>query len=139
MMLRMLSLGVVSLAVLAGCGSQQVGYQITDRNHSLSVTREQQYPGSDWANHVIVTRFPECQRRYKLKDSTSDSSKLDVYLVEPQVYILNHAKRWYIAETKACQWQQYDEPPPEPGTLVGTFQTKGDQLTWIDKAEKKGE
>jgi hypothetical protein len=139
MTLRTLALGLVSLAMLAACGSQQVGYQITDRNHSLSVTREQQYPGSDWTNHVIVTRFPECQRRYKLKDSTSDSFKADVYLVEPQVYILNHGKRWYIAETKACQWQQYDEPPPEPGTLIGTFQTKGDQLTWNAKTEKKGE
>ena len=57
--------------ILAGCGSQQAGYQITDRNHSLSISRDQQYPGSDWTNHLIVSRFPECQRRYKLKESTT--------------------------------------------------------------------
>ncbi len=123
--------------VLVACGSQQAGYQITDRHHSLSVTRDQQYPGSDWTNYLVVTRFPECQRRYKLKDSATDSFKMDVYLVEPQVFILNHGKRWYIAETKSCKWQAYESPPPEPGELIGTFQTKDDGLTWVDKAPKK--
>lgn len=123
--------------ILAGCGSQQAGYQITDRNHSLSISRDQQYPGSDWTNHLIVSRFPECQRRYKLKESNTKNFKMDVYLVEPQVFILNHGKRWYIAETKTCQWQQYEAPPPEPGELIGTFQTKEEELTWIDKAPKK--
>jgi hypothetical protein len=137
MKLRSLALALFSLLTLAACGSQQVGYQITDRNHSLSVTREQQYPGSDWTNHVIVTRFPECQRRYKLKESPSNSFKLDVYLVEPHVYIFNHGKLWYIGETKACQWQKYDAPPPEPGELVGTFQVKNDQLVWIENPANK--
>lgn len=139
MKLRTLALTLFSLLVLAACGSQQVGYQITDRNHSLSVTREQQYPGSDWTNHVVVTRFPECQRRYKLRDSTNNSFKLDVYLVEPHVYIFNHGKRWYIGETRECKWQEYDTPPPAPGDLIGTFQVKDEQLVWLDKAPKKDE
>ena len=62
---------------------------------------------------------------------------MDVYLVEPQVFILNDGKRWYIAETKTCKWQQYEAPPPEPGELIGTFQNKEEDLAWIDKAPKK--
>ena len=136
-MKRRLVITATVALLTAGCGSQQTGYQITDRNHSLSVTREQQYPGSDWTNHFVVSRFPECQRRYKLKDSPTDAFKLDVYRVEPQVFIINHGKLWYVAETKACGWQQYKEPPPEPGELIGTFQSRDDALQWVDKTEKK--
>jgi hypothetical protein len=42
-----------------------------------------------------------------------------------------------VAETKACGWQQYKEPPPEPGELIGTFQSRDDALLWVDKTEKK--
>lgn len=128
---RSLWLAAVSMLLLGACGSQQAGYQITDRNHSLSVTRDQQYPGSDWINHLVVSRFPECQRRYKLKESPDASFKMDVYRVEPGVFILNHGKRWYIAETGACRWQQYENPPPEPGELIGSFENKGDTLAWV--------
>lgn len=134
-----LVLALVMLLGLAGCGSQQAGYQITDRNHSIAVMREQQYPGSAWTNHVVVARYPECQRRYPLKESPGIAFKLDVYRIEQQVYVLNHGKRWYIAETGACRWQQYEEEPPEPGELIGTFQVKNEVLTWIDKAPKKDE
>lgn len=143
-MRRLLILAVTLL--LAACGSQQAGYQITDRNHSLSVTRDQSYPGGNWTNWLVVTRFPECQRRYALKDSSSESFKMDVYRPEPGVFILNHGRRWYIAETRTCRWQQYEEEPPEPGELVGTFKTKDDALVWeaaesraAGKGAKRGE
>jgi hypothetical protein len=128
---------LLGLFMLAGCGNQQAGYQIADRNHSLSVTRSQQYPGSAWVNYLIVTNYPTCQRRYKLKDSPGLSFKMDVYQVEPQVFILSHSKRWYVAETNTCNWQQYETPPPEPGDLIGTFQAKTDGLKWEDKSPKK--
>ncbi len=138
-MIRRMTLLVALCAVAfaAGCGNQQAGYQIDDRNHSLSVMREQGYPGSPWDNWFIVARFPDCQRRFPLRKS-GDNFKLDVYRVDPGVFILNHGKRWYVTETQACQWQLYPEPPPEPGDLIGTFQTKGDELVWVDKEPAKG-
>lgn len=123
--------------LLAACGSQQAGYQITDRNHSLSVTRDQPYLGANWDNWLVVTRFPECQRRYALKESSSEAFKMDVYRVEQGVFILNHGKRWYIAETRTCRWQQYESEPPQPGELIGSFRTRDDQLVW-EPAEAKG-
>ena len=134
-MMRRLTLLFATL-ILAGCGSQQGAYQIDGNNHALSVTRTQDYPGSDWTNYLVVSRYPDCQRRYRLKD-TGDNFKLDIYRVKPGVFILNQSKRWYVTETQACQWQQFPEPPPEPGELIGTLQTKADELVWIDKQEKK--
>lgn len=121
--------------LLAACGSQQASYEITDRNHSLSVTRDQQYPGAKWDTWLVVARFPECQRRYALAQS-GDKFKLDLYRVEPGVYIINQAKLWYVIETKECRQQKYDSAPPEPGDLIGTFLTKDEQLVYVSKDDK---
>lgn len=135
-MMRLLALFLATL-MLAGCGSQQAGYEIDGSNkHTLSLTRTQDYPGSDWKNYLVVSRFPGCQRRYRLGD-TGDSYKMDVYRAQSGVFILNQSKRWYVTETQTCQWQEYPEPPPEPGELIGTFQTKADELVWVDKDAKK--
>lgn len=130
-------LSLAAVAALAACGSQQAGYEISDRNHSLSVTRAQPYPSAAWDTHLVVSRFPECQRRYELKP-TGDKFKMDVYRFEPGVFVLNAGKRWYVAETKTCRWDTYKEPPPEPGDLVGTFRVKGDALVFV-KAEEGGQ
>lgn len=131
---------LVSALALTACGTQQAGYQLTDRNHSLSITRDQQYPGSDWSNYVVVSYYPTCQRRYPLKESPSVAFKVDLYRINPQVFVFNHGKRWYITEVPTCRWQQYDAEPPEPGELIGSFQVKEDALVWVDNpALKKDE
>ncbi len=132
------ALWVLAAAFLVGCGNQQAGYQIVDRHHSISVTRSQQYPGSKWDTWLVVSRFPECLRRYKI-NQTLDKFKMDLYRVEPGVFIANQGKNWFVMETKECRQQKYAEPPPEPGDLIGTFQTKADQLVWISKEEKAPE
>ena len=132
---RFCALAATLLAgLLAGCGSQQAGYQITDRNHSITITRDQPYPGAKWDTWLVVSRFPECQRRYPLTQ-TADKFKLDLYRVEPGVFIVNQGKNWHVAETKGCQQQKYTTPPPEPGDLIGTFQTRGDVLVYLSKEE----
>ena len=129
-MWRALFVALLGAIVLAGCGSQQAGYQITDNEHSLSITRSQQYPGATWDTWLVVSRFPDCVRRHELK-STGDKFKMDVYRFEPGVFVLNQGKRWYAAETKTCRSQMYKEAPPEPGVLVGTFQIKGEELVFV--------
>lgn len=126
---------VILVMVLSACGSQQAAYQIVDRHHSISVTRDQQYPGAKWDTKLVVSRFPECQRRYTLAQS-GDKFKMDVYRVEPGVFILNQGKAWYVAETKECRYQKFDSVPPEPGELVGTFQVKNEELVFVSKEKK---
>jgi hypothetical protein len=131
------AIGALSLG-LAGCGSQQAAYDFSNGLESLSVTRDQQYPGSNWDTRLIVARDPECQRRYTLK-ATGDKFKMAVYRYEPGVFLLNQGKRWYVAETRTCRWQMYDEAPPEPGELIGNFVIKDEKLAYVSEEKKAAE
>jgi hypothetical protein len=135
MMKRVLML--LATGFLAGCGSSQnASLLLGDPTHSLSVIRQQAYYGSDWATDFVVSRYPDCVRRYPLKGVSAEKLKLDIYNVEPGVFIANAGKRWYVAETRQCRLEQYDTPPPFPGEVIGTFQIKDGQLTYVDRAKK---
>lgn len=128
---------LLSILLLTACGgSQNASMLIDDAAHSLSVIRKQAYLGSEWTTEFVVSRYPECMRRHPLKGVVADKLKLDVYRVEAGVFILNAGKRWYVSETKTCRLEQYDNPPPEPGELIGTFQIKDGQLTFVGKVVK---
>jgi hypothetical protein len=128
---------LAALLGLTACGDiQYAAYHINGGNHSLSLTREQAYAGSEWDTALVVARYPDCQRRYPLKGVVSDRIKMDVYRTGPGVFILNAGKRWYVTETATCRFEQYKEAPPEPGELMGVFQIKDGQLQFVDKAPK---
>lgn len=126
------------IVLLAGCGdTQHAAYLIGGAQHSLTLTRQQAFIGSDWDTELVVARFPDCQRRYALTGVSSDKIKLDVYRSEPLVFILNAGKRWYVTETKTCRFEQFKEAPPAPGDLVGSFQLRNGDLEYKDQEENK--
>lgn len=127
--MRSILSAIVGALLLAACGNQQAGYIITDNKHSLSITRTQDYPGARWDTRLVISNFPECQRRHMLKD-TGDKFTADLYRTEPNVFILNQGKRWYVAATSGCRMQQFDAEPPEPGELIGRFEIKDDALVF---------
>ena len=102
--MRSILSAIVGALLLAACGNQQAGYIITDNKHSLSITRTQDYPGARWDTRLVISNFPECQRRHMLKD-TGDKFTADLYRTEPNVFILNQGKRWYVAATSGCRMQ----------------------------------
>ncbi len=119
------------LLFLTGCGdAQHAAYLISGAQHSLTLTRQQDFAGSEWNTELIVARFPDCQRRYFLTSVVSDKLKMDVYRTEPGVFILNSGKRWYVTETQTCRFEQFKVPPPEPGDLIGSFQVKDGALEY---------
>lgn len=120
-----IGLVLLSILALAGCGdTQHAAYLVAGPQHSLTLTRQQAFIGSDWDAELVVARFPECQRRYPLTGLVGDVIKLDVYRTEPGVFILNSGKRWYVTETRTCRFEQFKDIPPAPGDLVGRFQVK---------------
>jgi hypothetical protein len=136
MMKRLVPL--LSVLMLAACGDKQnAAYLIAGGQHSLTLTRQQAFIGSDWDTELVVARFPDCQRLYPLKGVVSDKIKMDVYRTEPGVFILNAGKRWYVTETQTCRFEQYKEPPPEPGDLIGSFQILDGDLVYKDLEQKK--
>lgn len=122
---------LLSIVLLTACGdTQHAAYLITDGQHSLTLTRQQTFIGSDWDTEFVVARFPDCQRRYPLKDLVGDKLKIDVYRTEPGVFILNSGKRWYVTETRTCRFEQFKEAPPAPGDVIGSFQVKDGTLEY---------
>ena len=113
---------LLPVLLLGACGdTQQAAYLIGGSQHSLTLTRQQDFAGAEWNTELVVAHIPECQRRYFLTGRIGDTVKLDVYRAEPGVFILNQGKHWFVTETKTCLFQEFKVPPPEPGELVGGF------------------
>lgn len=129
---------LLSVLVLGACGdTQNAAYLIAGGQHSLTLTRQQAFVGSDWDTQLVVARFPDCQRRYPLAAVSGDQIRVDVYRTEPGVFILNSGKRWYVTETQTCRFEQFKEPPPAPGALIGSFQARDGKLEYKDQGAPK--
>jgi hypothetical protein len=131
MKLRSLLLSLLAVLLLAGCDIEPAAYLIDGGDHSLTVERRKSYFwSSGWELDLVVARYPDCQRRYALKKA---GEKVFVYLfrVQPGVFILKQGKRWYVAETRECRFQQYEEEPPLPGELLGSFRVKGGTFGFV--------
>ncbi|MCX7897384.1 MAG: hypothetical protein N2441_05885 [Rhodocyclaceae bacterium] len=137
-MMRRTLFAAFSVCFLAACVKEPVAYQIEGGDHSLTLERNKPYFwSSGWELDLIVARYPECQRRYALKKVKSEKLRVDLYSPEPFVFILNQGKNWYVAETRQCRMQAYEEPPAEPGPLLGSFRTKGGQFAFYPADDKK--
>lgn len=135
---RLLPLLLSSLA-LAACVKEPAAFLIDGGDHSLTIERNKPYPwSSGWELDLIITRFPDCQRRHALKKA-SDAKKLriDLYRTPTGAFILNQGNRWYVAETKECRMQQFEEEPPEPGDYIGSFKEKGGTFGYFPAEEQK--
>jgi len=136
MKLRLLLI-LFMLPLLAGCEIEPASLLIDGGNHSLTLERKKAYFwSSGWELDLVVARYPDCQRRYPLKKS-GEKVRVDVYRVKPGVFIINQANRWYIAETKDCRFQQYEEEPPEPGEFVGSFRVKNGTFSFLPYEDEK--
>ena len=66
-----------------------------------------------------------------------DGVRVDVFQPEPGVYILRQGKRWYVAETKDCRMQQFEDEPPEPGEYLGAFRVKNNVFAFVPASDAK--
>lgn len=126
--------------LLSACGkSQHAFFYTSNPAQSLTIVREQAYAGGPWESALTVAGLPNCQRRYVLKDLPSEQFKIDVYAPEPNIFILNADRRWYVTSLERCVFQTYQTPPPEPGELIGSFRVKDGQLVYVAVSKSKSE
>lgn len=134
--MRWLVLVLASL-VLAGCKSETASFLVAGNDAALTLERRKPYWWSDgWQVDLVARNNPHCQRRHKLKDAGNGAFRVDVYMPAATAFILRQGKRWYVADLKSCEMQQFKEEPPEPGELVGSFRVKGGVFKFIENKDK---
>lgn len=130
--MRRMAIAATAALLLAGCGTESASFLVSGGDVALTLERTKPYFWSDgWDLEMVVRNNPACQRRYPLKGAADGAFKVEVYSAGPGVFILRQAKRWYVTDLKSCQFQQFKETPPEPGALLGAFQTKNGDFKFV--------
>lgn len=133
---------LVLALLLAGCENNAASYQIDgNKDHSISLMREQSLPFGPVAQRFVVLRAPVCQRRFTVEDSPAEMDKVSLYEVAPRLYAAQQGKNWYALGTEACQVQVFskeDRPETPPGRLLGTFEKQGSALHFVPAAPEDG-
>ncbi|KAF7597908.1 MAG: hypothetical protein CGU28_15895 [Candidatus Dactylopiibacterium carminicum] len=124
MKIRMLVLSVMALVGLSACENDAASMLIDGKEHSISLMREQSWV---WSSQVeqrfIVSRLPECQRRYTVDPGARTMAPIELYEIRAMLYVAKQGDTWYAVGTEACQVQKFQEKPERiPGRLLGRFE-----------------
>lgn len=129
---------VMAGLLLAGCQAETASYLAEGSRHALTVVRQPAYPWSETVDlELVVTRLPECQRRFTLKPMPANSTRVDVFVIGDTDFALRQGKNWYAVDSAACTAR--NAAPPEegpPGRAVGRFQRKDDGLRFVAAEER---
>lgn len=129
---------LLSALLVAACGDNQMAFFSGDQaGQSVSVIREQAWLGGPWQTTLIVAAVPQCQRRYPLDGLATGELRIDVYRPGEGNFILSTDGRWFVTELQDCAFQAYQQPPPAPGELVGSFQMQNHELRYHARASTR--
>lgn len=119
---------MILLAALGGCGSDSASYMVAeDREHAMTIFRDQSYPGADWELAIVLARLPDCQRRHPLKAAPSDQPYQAALYADADAegfYLLHSDRTWYEVQLNACGLKPIEPVDEPPATLVGTWQER---------------
>ncbi len=119
-------------AVLSGCENDAASYIVEDKDHAITLIREQHYFWSDNTDLAIVpARLPDCQRRHPIKSAPLDQAQVSLYEITSDLFQAQQGDNWYLVDTKGCTVKPLDSAPADLGRLVGTFDRKDGRLRFI--------
>jgi hypothetical protein len=121
-------LPLLAVLPLAGCLQDTASYAFPEKDHAITLIRNQTWPWQDTMSvEVVALRLPECNEGMSVKDIPL---KADITLfkapdeyAEP-IFILRMDRRNFAVSTQSCQVQEFKEAPPDPGSKLGTFKEK---------------
>lgn len=122
-----------ALLMLTACIRQDMSSYLVDgdKDYSVSVMREAYLWDDQWQLKLVTTRMPDCMRRHDLQPAAQRRFRLDLYQPTAGVFILQQGAHWYVTDMQQCRLQQFDEPPPVPGQLLGSFLERQGVLTFV--------
>lgn len=125
---------VLAAALLSGCENDVASFIVEDKDHALTLIREQHYFWSDDTDlALVVARLPDCQRRHPMASAPLPEAQVSIYELSPSRYQVRQGERWYLADTGGCTLQTLPSAPSPIGKLLGTFERKDARLRFIPK------
>lgn len=121
------------LPFLAACTDQRATFEIQGGAHSLSLIKITTLPWASRAEYSIVaSRMPDCMRRHTVLEAGL-RARFEVFSPGNDAWILRQGNRMFVLETRTCEgFARLDaEPEGGLGPLMGTFETRGDQLVFM--------
>lgn len=108
---------------LGACENDAVSYSIQGKDHALVLVREQRYVWSgEIRQYVVVSRLPQCQRRYPFLPGRAGMLDVKVYAAGDFLWALEQDGEWYLAGTEKCLLQPWANADGKaPGPEVGRF------------------
>ncbi len=131
----LLLLALLALLPLAGCLQDSASYAWPEKDHAITLIRNQSWPWQDTMSvEVVALRLPECNSGMSVKDIPIKSDitlfKAPDEYAEP-VFIVRMNKRHFAVSTQSCQVQEFKEAPPDPGSKLGAFQEKDGKFSFV--------
>lgn len=134
--LRALLLASLAL-LLTGCENDAASYQIQgSMDNALTLIREQRWFWDKTSEvHLVVARYPECQRRHTLNSMPVGDPGAEVYQTGPQRYLFKNGQSWYDVDQRSCELQAVSSPADNArGARVGAFVRQDGKLRFVPAA-----
>jgi len=126
---------ILSLVVLTGCLQDSASYSFAEKDHAITLIRNQQWFWQDSLEvEVVILRLPECNGGGRILDLTRDS-KIRLYqapaeYAEP-MFILKAGKRAFAIGDRSCRFEPFKEMPDDLGVKLGIFKEVDGQFRFV--------
>lgn len=122
----------LAAGLLAGCENDAASFQIEDKDHALTLIREQRLFWSKKTDlSLVVARLPDCQRRHSLEPAPLSRAQASVYALGPRHYLLQQGGNWYDIRTDRCTLEALEQAPDIKTEALGTFDKQDGRLRFI--------
>ncbi len=113
---------------LAGCLQDSASYSFPEKDHAITLIRNQTWPWQDAMDiEVVALRLPDCNEGMSVKNIPLKAEitlfKAPEEYAEP-IFIVRMDKRHFAVSTQSCRVQEFKEIPPDLGSKLGSFKEK---------------
>jgi hypothetical protein len=128
-------LPLLAVLPLAGCFQDTASYAFPEKDHAITLIRNQAWPWQDTLDiEVVALRLPDCDgglsvRKVPLKAVITLYKAPDDY--PEAMFILRMDQRHFAVSTQSCRVQEFKEAPPDPGMKLGAFREKDGEFTFV--------
>jgi hypothetical protein len=124
------------LPLLGGCLQDTASYTLGDREHAITLVRNQTWPWQSTLNmEVMVLRKPDCNGGGTIPQVERDAS-LGLYRAPDEypepLFLLKVDQRVYALSTLSCRLQPFEKAPDELGQKLGQFVEKDGKFQFVE-------